>query len=57
MSRKDDVGTGSDMTLPKKAILASHLDESRGSSVKAAADQYLLDDMSQKKKWRQGRCG
>lgn len=40
--RKDFCGIGSDMTEPKKEIFAIHLEDSRGSSVNAAACQYLL---------------
>lgn len=37
--RREDVGTGSEMTVLKKAILTSQRDEIRGSRVKAAAGQ------------------
>ena len=39
--RNELCGTGREMTEPKKEILAIHFDERRGSSVSAAADQYL----------------
>lgn len=40
---KEETGTGRDMTWPKKAMLAIHFDERRGSRVSAAAGQYLAE--------------
>lgn len=40
-SWKEEVGTGNEITWPKKAMLAIHFDERRGSRVNAAAGQYL----------------
>ena len=39
---KEETGTGREITWPKKAMLAIHFDERRGSRVSAAAGQYLL---------------
>lgn len=39
-----DEGTGSEIMLPNTEIFASHFEESRGSNVSAAADQYLQED-------------
>jgi len=38
---KVDEGIGREITEPKKDMLASHLEERRGSRVSAAPDQYL----------------
>lgn len=38
---KEETGMGREMTWPKKAMLAIHFDERRGSKVNAAAGQYL----------------
>lgn len=35
----DEKGTGRDMTDPKNEIFAIHLDDKRGSKVRAAPDQ------------------
>ena len=37
--KKHACGTGMEMTEPKKAMLAIHFEESRGSRVRAAPDQ------------------
>jgi hypothetical protein len=39
--KNDPSGTGSEMTLPKNAMFAIHLEDSRGSRVREADDQYL----------------
>jgi hypothetical protein len=37
--KKDSSGAGREMTLPKNAIFAIHLEDSRGSRVRGADDQ------------------
>jgi len=37
--KSDSSGTGSEMTLPKNAMVAIHLEDSLGSRVKGADDQ------------------
>lgn len=44
--RKDRLGTGREITEPKKAMLASHLEERRGSSVIPAEGKYLRLSMN-----------
>lgn len=39
--RNEEDGIGKEMMVPKKATLAIHFEDSRGSRVKAAPDQYL----------------
>lgn len=41
--RKEEVGRGREMIDPKKAMLVIHFEERRGSRVRFAVDQYLLD--------------